>query len=842
MVQPDAKRRAVVWTTNVNDQIQAESARMRVLVSGVGRSGTTLIYRQLAKCMLSTFDATKFHYEPYLWSLTDPKIKGSSFGMDQLSQYGMYVHKATPLFLREPFEIHDEFLDKLYWSETEESPRFDSYLAKVIRGTGRLESYIRRFPDIKIVACLRNPVETINSSLGMFSFLGEEFHEPDGQKLVSEVAADPVFRLPVNQAEWTQLDYSILWWRAHSEELLRVASKHPNNIKLFLFENFQRHGEAELESLLAFLPVASKETFSIGLTDSAGPQIQHSNLTNSDLKQIYPHLQFYFEEVLSKTFTEEQICETEEQILNRVATCDFTEPLAGNRMGLKTPIQLRHNIIAGATAVNRYTASFDEKEGRLPLAQIVSEFSVENRTCPIKERKFRPSNDSPNVEQKTFGCIITCHNDQNTILDSLVSALNQTKPFDKIIVIDDASTDNSVRVLKEFSERYSTVEILELKSNVGVTAARHFGYLNLDTDFVTQLDGDDCFWPTKNYHESKILLEDPNSVAFSDILMLNRHGRNLVSTLEYETDNASVARKLLSRSGGVPRDMTFPRCLYSKINGYDLRVPLFEDLDFKLRLALHTDAKWKRSNAIVGTVYDRRIPSWSADVGFRLSRFAIAHFFRFVDKIGLYGFEAAEAFQELLRPRLDDWAEELFDVLAQSTPESIQNIKSVMLDRRIAGLSDELYASTVKSLSRSPSFNVVTTPWKRCYGVAGNEGPHAGYESEKLHWQTSRNCGFVINPPTDVAGVRGLLYIPHVPEQTLDIRVEQGGRVAKQSFVINGGGKKDDTGNHVLQEVAIPIPLSAGEAKISCTASSYIEKQDNQGELYCLFADWQVFF
>ena len=37
--------------------------------------------------------------------------------------------------------------------------------------------------------CLRNPVDTLNSSLGMFSFTGEEFHPSDKVRLLAEAGA-----------------------------------------------------------------------------------------------------------------------------------------------------------------------------------------------------------------------------------------------------------------------------------------------------------------------------------------------------------------------------------------------------------------------------------------------------------------------------------------------------------------------------------------------------------------------------------------------------------------------------------------------------------------------------
>lgn len=816
---------------------------MRVLISGIGRSATTLLYQQVAKCMLFKFNNIRFAYEPYLWSLDQPQVQGAPFGVEMLSHRGIQVHKTTPLILNDSHAGHDKFAEELFGADLQlgESSKPDAYLTKFIRGAGRLESYIKRFPDLRIIACMRNPLETINSSMGFFSFLGDEYHESDREKLIRELAERNVpYLKPEHQRRTlTLIEGSVLWWRALTEETLRLADQYPRNICLFLHERYKNDPDAEIDSLVNFIPMLDPEIFEFGAGLRAGPSIKKNHLLVSDIDLIFPHLQFYGSEVLARVFSNEKIVMLQDELLRNTAGQPYTQPIAGDELGGSTSIQLRGRLLSGKQNPYRYSEPDPDDNSRLTLESTIREVCFENSLCVKQERKYSPDVTLAN-RQKTFGCVITCYNNQNTIVDSIVSALNQTRPFDQIVVVNDGSTDESQKIVESFCSRYPTVKILNLQHNVGVSAARHMGFLELKTDFITQLDGDDCFWPSKNLRESEIVLRQDDTVAFSDILIQNENKRFIQSTLSYDNDSRTVTRQLLQRQSGVPRDLTFARDLYFAAGGYDFRLSLYEDLDFKFRLAAFKDLKWRRSNAICGTIYNRTSPAASRDEGIRLPRALTEHFFRYVDKLKLAGIEAAEAYTELTFHHDEDWITSLSERLSTTSKDDLQCMKNTMLSRQMTTLADDVYVEAIRELCRAPSFNVIRTPWQLRYGVSNGEGPYTGFGPGVVHWQTARNCGFVINSRTVANGVRGLVYVPHLPDQKLNVIVEQQGNVVQQSFLLDGS-KKDHDGNHLLHEVEIPIRLAPGDAKVSCIASSYVQQDDRERALYCLFAGWQLF-
>lgn len=58
-------------------------------------------------------------------------------------------------------------------------------------------------------------------------------------------------------------------------------------------------------------------------------------------------------------------------------------------------------------------------------------------------------------------CLINNYNYAEFIVEAVNSALNQTVKFDEIIIVDDASTDNSAEVIAKFAQQANVKCILK---------------------------------------------------------------------------------------------------------------------------------------------------------------------------------------------------------------------------------------------------------------------------------------------------------------------------------------------------------------------------------------------
>jgi teichuronic acid biosynthesis glycosyltransferase TuaG len=111
-----------------------------------------------------------------------------------------------------------------------------------------------------------------------------------------------------------------------------------------------------------------------------------------------------------------------------------------------------------------------------------------------------------------FSVVIPVYNGVATIVRAIDSVLGQSHPPHQIIVVDDASTDDSCRLI---SQKYAgKVMLLEQVKNQGSSAARNAGMDVATGDYIAFLDADDIWHRDKLKLQNAVLTAQPQIVMF----------------------------------------------------------------------------------------------------------------------------------------------------------------------------------------------------------------------------------------------------------------------------------------------------------------------------------------
>lgn len=86
--------------------------------------------------------------------------------------------------------------------------------------------------------------------------------------------------------------------------------------------------------------------------------------------------------------------------------------------------------------------------------------------------------------------IIPVYNVENYLLRTLQSCTGQTLQDIEIIIVNDGSTDNSLKIIENFTEKDKRIKFIN-KQNEGVTMARKDGLAIATGEYIFYLDGDD---------------------------------------------------------------------------------------------------------------------------------------------------------------------------------------------------------------------------------------------------------------------------------------------------------------------------------------------------------------
>ena len=89
--------------------------------------------------------------------------------------------------------------------------------------------------------------------------------------------------------------------------------------------------------------------------------------------------------------------------------------------------------------------------------------------------------------------LIPCHNEEKSIEACVLSCLNQSRPADEIIVVNDGSTDASGEILRKFGEAITVIDIPVATGNKSHAQERRLQDITGDVFIAT--DGDTILHP-----------------------------------------------------------------------------------------------------------------------------------------------------------------------------------------------------------------------------------------------------------------------------------------------------------------------------------------------------------
>lgn len=116
--------------------------------------------------------------------------------------------------------------------------------------------------------------------------------------------------------------------------------------------------------------------------------------------------------------------------------------------------------------------------------------------------------------------IIPVYNGEKYISNALKSVINQTYNVYEIIIVNDESNDNTLKICEDLKRIHDNINIINLSDNNGVSNARNVGIKNASGDYIHFMDSDDII--ENNMYENII-----KSINNKDIIITGtKHNEN----------------------------------------------------------------------------------------------------------------------------------------------------------------------------------------------------------------------------------------------------------------------------------------------------------------------------
>ena len=182
--------------------------------------------------------------------------------------------------------------------------------------------------------------------------------------------------------------------------------------------------------------------------------------------------------------------------------------------------------------------------------------------------------------------IIPMYNRAGTIRRAIDSVLRQTYRNIELIVVDDASTDNSVQIVQEYAE--SRLRLITLPRNAGAARARNAGMKAAQGEYIAFQDSDDEWLPDKIRIQMEYMLREGFLVSFCPYLLVLDDATVRIWPAE------NVIRLIKERGAGavLPNQnvigtptLVMHREVMDRIGYFDEDFSSIEDYDYAIRIA-----------------------------------------------------------------------------------------------------------------------------------------------------------------------------------------------------------------------------------------------------------------
>lgn len=186
---------------------------------------------------------------------------------------------------------------------------------------------------------------------------------------------------------------------------------------------------------------------------------------------------------------------------------------------------------------------------------------------------------------------ITSYNQRDLLGEAIESVINQTVKPAEIVIVDDASQDDSPQLIDAYARRYpDLIRSVQLDQNIGPNSARNHIIDIATCDYLSFLDGDDRWLPTKIEREAARLeaVDHPDAV-FSNFYFIRKDGeRAFLWVTDQPPPQGHILPQVLTLD--MPRTTLFrselaPTTCWRDAGYFDSSFVIYGDWDMRVRLA-----------------------------------------------------------------------------------------------------------------------------------------------------------------------------------------------------------------------------------------------------------------
>ncbi|OGH22597.1 MAG: hypothetical protein A3F31_04935 [Candidatus Levybacteria bacterium RIFCSPHIGHO2_12_FULL_38_12] len=181
--------------------------------------------------------------------------------------------------------------------------------------------------------------------------------------------------------------------------------------------------------------------------------------------------------------------------------------------------------------------------------------------------------------------IMSAHNAEKYAGQAIDSILNQTYSKFEFIIVDDASTDSTPRILKDFKKKDKRIILVQNKNNLGLTKSLNKALKIARGKYIIRIDADDWAYPDRIKLQVDLMERRPDVVVSGSYIEVCDKNLKTKYIRKYQLDDASI-RKHMFRYSPFAHPATIWRVDVLRKERYNERLEVSQDYELYFRVGV----------------------------------------------------------------------------------------------------------------------------------------------------------------------------------------------------------------------------------------------------------------
>ncbi len=174
--------------------------------------------------------------------------------------------------------------------------------------------------------------------------------------------------------------------------------------------------------------------------------------------------------------------------------------------------------------------------------------------------------------------VMPVYNSEKYVAEAIESILNQTYKNFEFIIVNDASTDNSLEIIKKYAKKDKRIKIITNPVNYYISKTRNVGIKLAKGKYIITHDSDDISLPTRIEEQVDYLNKHSKVGVVGSWIQLFNDSNSETSIRKYPEDDESLRKMIFFCSPIAQPVSAIRKEVFNKIGLYSEIDPPSEDL------------------------------------------------------------------------------------------------------------------------------------------------------------------------------------------------------------------------------------------------------------------------